>query len=184
LIAETIATVSTKNGQNCTHGAPNGEHRHQKTMIDQRMPYVPSVNPAEIAGPSRDIYARMGRENLYRMMEDFYRELGGSAIRSMFPGDLVASSRKSAAFFVQLLGGPQEYTEQHGPPRMRARHLPFRITPQAREVWLACFERILVRAVDDFAFPTEHLEGFRQFLQKFSEWMVNEADDAPALRGA
>jgi hemoglobin len=146
-------------------------------MSDQRTPYVPSVNPADIAGPSREIYARMGRENLYRMIEAFYRELGLSGIRSMFPEDLVASSHKSAAFFAELTGGPQEYSERHGPPRMRARHLAFRITPQARAEWLACFERILARAVDDFGFPAEHLEGFRQFLAKFSLWMVNAAED-------
>jgi len=153
-------------------------------MMDQRTPYVPNVNPADIAGPSREIYARMGRDNLYRMFEAFYRELGASEIRSMFPKDLAASSRKSAAFFGQLLGGPQEYTEQHGPPRMRARHLPFRITPQARVEWLSCFERILARAVDDFGFPAEHLEGFRQFLHKFSEWMVNAADESSSPRDA
>ncbi len=147
-------------------------------MSDQRIPYTPNMNPAEIAGPSREIYARMGRENLYRMFAEFYRELGASPIRSLFPEDLVASSRKSAAFFAQLTGGPQEYSERYGPPRMRARHLAFRITPQARAEWLACFERILTRAVDDFAFPAEHLAGFRQFLQKFSLWMVNATDDA------
>jgi hemoglobin len=146
-------------------------------MSDQRIPYVPSVNPADIAGPSREIYALMGRDNLVRMIEEFYRELGASAIRSMFPVDLVASAHKSAAFFAQLTGGPQEYTEQHGPPRMRARHLAFRITPQARAEWLQCFERILARAVTDFDFPAEHLEGFRQFLHKFSQWMVNSVDD-------
>ena len=61
---------------------------------------------------------------------------------------------------------------------MRARHLAFRITPQARSEWLACFERILQRAVQEFAFPAEHLDGFRQFLEKFSLWMVNTNDAA------
>jgi hemoglobin len=150
---------------------------YSRAMSDQRVPYTPNMNPAEIAGPSREIYARMGRENLYRMFEEFYRELEASPIRSMFPQDLVASSRKSAAFFAQLTGGPQEYSERFGPPRMRARHLPFRITPKARAEWLLCFERILLRAVDEFDFPAEHLDGFRRFLQKFSAWMVNAADD-------
>ncbi len=139
--------------------------------------FVPSIDPAAIAGPSREIYARMGRENLYRMIEAFYRELESSPIRAMFPEDMVASARKSAAFFAQLTGGPQEYSERHGPPRMRARHMGFRITPQARAEWLACFERVLARAVDEFGFPPEHLEGFRQFLQKFSQWMVNTSED-------
>jgi len=39
----------------------------------------------------------MGRENLYRMIEALYGELGASPIRAMFGQDLVAGSRKSAA---------------------------------------------------------------------------------------
>ena len=147
-------------------------------MKEQRNVFVPSINPAVIAGPSREIYQCMGRDPIDRMLEDFYRELGSSPIRAMFPQDLEASSRKSAAFFAQLFGGPQEYSDRYGPPRMRARHMAFRITPQAREEWLACFERVLGRAVSDYNFPAEHLEGFRSFLRQFSLWMVNTAEDA------
>jgi hemoglobin len=149
-------------------------------MNQPRRVFVPTVNPAGIPNPSREIYAHMGRDNIYRMLSDFYRELGTSAIRSMFPQDLVRASQKSAAFFVQLLGGPQEYNDRFGPPRMRARHMPFRITTDARNEWLACFERVLARAVADYAFPEQHLEGFRQFLHGFSTWMVNTADESVA----
>lgn len=144
--------------------------------LTPRPVYVPNINPGEIVAPSRDVYARMGRDNIDRMLEAFYLELGKSVIRGMFPEDLVHSSRKSAAFFAQLLGGPDEYTERYGSPRMRARHMRFRITTQARDEWLACFGRILDRAVDEFGFPAEHLEGFRRFLDRFSLWMVNTAD--------
>jgi hemoglobin len=142
-------------------------------MRDPSDVYVPDLNPADIPGPSRDIYAQMGHDNIYRMLEDFYRELEAASIRTMFPKDMVRASRKSAAFFVQLLGGPQEYSDRFGPPRMRARHMPFRITQQARDEWLACFERVLARAAADFGFPEQHLPGFRQFLRDFSLWMVN-----------
>jgi hemoglobin len=146
-------------------------------MTEPRNIFVPDVNPAEILGPSREVYAAMGQDNIDRMLEDFYRELGASPIASLFPKDLVKSSRKSATFFAQLFGGPQHYTERYGSPRMRARHMAFRITPRAREEWLACFERVLVRAVADYQFPAEHLDGFRTFLHRFSMWMVNTADD-------
>lgn len=146
-------------------------------MKNARGTYVPNLNPGDIPGPSREIYARMGQANIDKMLEDFYRELGASAIRSMFAADLVKSSRKSAMFFAQLLGGPQAYTDRHGPPRMRARHMAFRITPEARDVWLACFERVLERAVEAYGFPAEHLDGFRTFLRQFSLWMVNTESD-------
>jgi hemoglobin len=151
--------------------------RRKKLMEKQREVFVPQIDPASIPGPSREIHGLMGRDNIYRMLEDFYRELGASAVRGLFPKDLLMSSQKSAAFFVQLLGGPPEYSERHGPPRMRARHMPFRITRSARGVWLACFERILDRATADYSFPEEHLAGFRQFLQAFSLWMVNTKDE-------
>jgi hemoglobin len=150
-----------------------------RAMKERSDVYVPELNPAQIAGPSPEIYAHMGRDNISRMIEDFYLELGRSSIRAMFPQDLARSSRKSAAFFIQLLGGPEEYNERFGPPRMRARHLAFRITHRARDEWLACFERILARAVADYGFPEPHLADFRRFLHEFSLWMVNTREEPP-----
>ena len=116
----------------------------------------------------------MGEENIFKMLSDFYQELGRSEIRPLFPPDLEAASQKSAKFFVQLLGGPPLYAIDHGPPRMRARHIPFEIDDKARQTWLQCFERVLEKAVEKYAFPEEHLEGFRTFLREFSAWMVNK----------
>jgi hemoglobin len=117
----------------------------------------------------------MGEDNIYRMMSDFYQELGKSEVRHLFPQDLEAASRKSAAFFIGLLGGPPIYVEKYGSPRMRARHLPFEIDQRAREVWLGCFERILEGADIKYNFPPQHLQGFKDFLVGFSSWMVNKA---------
>lgn len=146
--------------------------------------YVPPIDPARIAPPSREIYARMGEESIFRMIEDFYRELEASPLRSLFPADMAAASRKSAAFFVGLLGGPPLYHQRHGNPMMRARHLAFTITPGARLLWLACFDRVLDRATERYAFPAEHLPGFRAFLRDFSLWMVNTEDSAEAAGDA
>jgi hemoglobin len=146
------------------------------TTNEPRDVYVPAIDPTAIPGPSREIHAQMGGDNIHRMVEAFYRELGTSSIRAMFPHDLVLASRKSAAFFMQLLGGPQEYSDRFGPPRMRSRHMPFRITTAARDEWLECFERVLARATADFGFPEQHLPSFRQYLRDFSMWMVNTPD--------
>lgn len=137
--------------------------------------FVPNLRPGEIPGPNRAIFGHMGRDAIYRMIADFYRELEQSTIRSMFPPDMELSAHRSGAFFVQLLGGPPEYNQQYGNPQMRARHLPFRINEEARLVWLACFERVLENAVSTYGFPAEHLDGFRKFLDGFSKWMVNTA---------
>lgn len=135
--------------------------------------FVPPINPQQIVSPSREIFAAMGQENIYRMIEDLYVELEKSSIRDMFPRDMNRSAQKSAAFFVGLLGGPPLYQQRYGNPMMRARHLPFPIGRAARDEWFACFERVLEDAPARYEFPVEHLEGFREFLRGFSLWMMN-----------
>jgi len=142
--------------------------------------YVPPIDPSQIPAPSREIYGRMGEENIVRMMEDFYAELERSSLKPLFPADMMAASRKSAVFFIGLLGGPPLYHQRYGNPMMRARHMAFTITPRAREEWLGCFERVLARATERYRFPAEHLAGFRTFLHGFSLWMVNTAGDVDA----
>lgn len=135
--------------------------------------FIPPINPQQIPSPSREIYSSMGEDNITRMVADFYVELENSSIRDMFPQDMHGSATRSAAFFVGLLGGPPLYQERYGNPMMRARHLPFPIDQASRDVWLACFERVLEHAPARYQFPPEHLEGFREFLRGFSLWMMN-----------
>lgn len=140
-----------------------------------RIIYTPPTGPPQGPGPSREIYQLMGAENIYKMLSDLYAELGKSEVRRLFPADLEAASRKSAEFFIGLLGGPPVYVEKYGSPRLRARHLPFEIDEQARKVWLECFNRILEGAEAKYAFPPQHLQSFKEFLVGFSGWMVNKA---------
>lgn len=142
--------------------------------MTERMIYTPPGGPPQGPGPSPEIYPIMGEENIFRMMLDFYKELERSEIRHLFPPDMEAASRKSALFFVTLLGGPPLYFQQYGPPRMRARHIPFEIDEPARQVWLRCFDSVLVGAEQKYNFPAQHLQGFKDFLKSFSTWMVNK----------
>lgn len=137
--------------------------------------FVPNIRPNQILPPSREIYHLMGEENIYKMLSDFYKELEQSSIREMFPRDMERASRKSADFFIGLLGGPPKYHQKYGNPMMRARHMPFRIDAQARQVWLDCFETILAVAPTKYNFPAQHLPSFHHFLVGFSAWMVNTA---------
>ena len=141
----------------------------------ERIIYTPPTGPPQGPGPSNEIYRIMGEDNIFRMMSDFYEELENSEIRRLFPPDMEEASKKSAAFFVTILGGPPLYFQKFGPPRMRARHLPFEIDENARQVWLRCFEKVLEGADVKYQFPPQHLEGFKDFLKSFSAWMVNKA---------
>ena len=141
----------------------------------ERTIYTPPTGPPQGPGPNPEIYRIMGDANIFKLMSDFYKELEKSEIRRLFPADMEAASRKSALFFITLLGGPPLYFQKYGPPRMRARHLPFEIDEPARQVWLACFDRVLEGADVKYQFPMQHMQSFKDFLKSFSAWMVNKA---------
>ena len=141
----------------------------------ERVIYTPPGGPPQGPGPNHAIYGIMGEDNIFAMMSDFYKELEKSEVRPLFPADMEEASKKSAAFFVGILGGPPLYAQKYGSPRMRARHLPFEIDERARQVWLGCFEKTLEGADVKYQFPLEHLQSFKDFLYTFSAWMVNKA---------
>ncbi len=141
----------------------------------ERVIYTPPGGPPQGPGPSHEIYGLMGEANIFKMILDLYKELEKSEIRHLFPPNMEEASKKSAAFFVTLLGGPPLYFEKFGPPRMRARHIPFEIDEKSRQVWLGCFDTVLEGADVKYQFPMQHMEGFKTFLKNFSAWMVNKA---------
>lgn len=135
--------------------------------------YTPPSGPPPANPRLANVYPIMGEDNIFKMLEDFYLELGNSEIRAMFPEDMALASRKSAEFFVFLLGGPPLYQQRHGAPMMRHRHMAFVIDEHARKIWLNSFYTILNNADKKYAFPIEYIDDFKLFLDKFSGWMVN-----------
>ena len=140
----------------------------------ERVIYTPPTGPPQGPGPNSAIYRIMGEANIFRMILDLYKELEKSEVRPLFPADMEEASKKSAAFFISIMGGPPLYAQRYGPPRMRARHIPFEIDERARQIWLECFDRVLEGADVKYQFPMEHLAGFKDFLKSFSAWMVNK----------
>lgn len=66
-----------------------------------------------------------------------------ATIRKLHAESLKRSREKLHDFLTGWLGGPQIYTEKHGNPMLRARHLPFPIGTVERDEWLWCMERAL-----------------------------------------
>jgi len=138
--------------------------------------YTPPGGPPANTSVSKEIFGHMGEDNVRAMISDFYDRLIRSPIANLFPSTpegLVEAKDRSASFFIFLLGGPPLYQQTYGPPMMRARHMPFRIDQAARAAWLAEFNAVLDDAPAKYAFPEQHLPGFRAFLDSFSGWMVN-----------
>ncbi len=143
-------------------------------MSDQA-PYIPPQGPPQVR-LSPEIFQAMGEDGFYRMSRDFYTELEASSIRPLFPENMAEASKKQAMFLIQASGGPALYVRAHGPPRMRVRHLPFAIGQVERDIWRACFEKVLEHA-SDYGMPPQHLADFKEFLDGFSTWMMNRAPE-------
>ncbi len=84
------------------------------------------------------LYDRVGGRAFFERLVDAFYEgvIGDETLRPMYPEDLSDSREHLVLFLVQYWGGPKEYAERRGHPRLRMRHAPFRITKRARDAWL------------------------------------------------
>ncbi|UFU00578.1 globin [Radiobacillus kanasensis] len=88
-----------------------------------------------------------GFKKVSQLVQIFYSKVGvHPELTPIFPEDLTETARKQEQFLTQFLGGPALYTEEHGHPMLRRRHLPFEITPTRRKAWLTCMEEALEEA--------------------------------------
>ncbi|MBD1373786.1 globin [Hazenella sp. IB182357] len=91
------------------------------------------------------VYEAIGGEQKVReLVEAFYpRVQAHPDLKDLFPADIIPVMEKQYLFLTQFLGGPALYSEQHGHPMLRARHIPFPITPTRANAWLQCMEAAL-----------------------------------------
>jgi hemoglobin len=85
-----------------------------------------------------------GRPFFERLVDDFYENVQESELlRAMYPDDLTESKCHLTLFLVQYWGGPSDYMQERGHPRLRMRHAPFQITKQARDAWISAMTAAL-----------------------------------------
>lgn len=103
------------------------------------------------------IYEAIGGAPVVReIVERFYPKVQAHPLLSpLFPADIMPVMEKQYLFLTQFLGGPTLFSDEYGHPMMRARHLPFPITPERAEAWLDCMSRAL--AETDIPQPLQQL---------------------------
>lgn len=88
----------------------------------------------------------------------------------MYPDhDWEGATWRLQAFLEQYWGGPTTYSEQRGHPRLRMRHQPFAVTPDARDRWL----KHMHAALDEAALSPMHDAAFRDYVERAALAMVN-----------
>jgi len=90
----------------------------------------------------KSLYSEIGGQNtIEKLVEAFYpRVYADPELAPLFEGDMEEIKRKQKMFLPQFLGGPALYSQEFGPPAMRARHLPFEVTPRRAGAWLRCMK--------------------------------------------
>ncbi|MEX2441437.1 MAG: globin [Pontimonas sp.] len=132
-----------------------------------------SVDPGEGA-PS--FYEQIGGfETFDRLVRRFYEGVKTDPLLSpMYPeDDMEGAIWRLRAFLEQYWGGPTTYSEQRGHPRLRMRHQPFKVNPEAKQRWLAHMQV----AVDELDLPELHRATLWDYLERAALSMVNTFDD-------
>jgi hemoglobin len=83
-------------------------------------------------------YDQVGGQPFFeRLVNSFYDAVElDDLLRAMYPDDLTESKRHLTLFLMQYWGGPKDYMQERGHPRLRMRHAAFRVTKRARDAWL------------------------------------------------
>ena len=116
-----------------------------------------------------------GRPTFERLVREFYKGVADDPVlRPMYPEeDLEGAIQRLTGFLEQYWGGPTTYSETRGHPRLRMRHAPFRVTPDARDRWL----RHMRAAVDSLGLSPLHEAQLWSYLDRAAQAMVNTLDD-------
>jgi hemoglobin len=124
-----------------------------------------------------------GEETFTRLVRRFYQEVREDPVLLATyptPQDLSAAEEHLRLFLIQYWGGPSTYNELRGHPRLRMRHVRFRITETERDLWL----KHMRTALDELALPAPLGAQLWDYLVMAAHSLVNAVpEDVPGSGG-
>ncbi len=127
----------------------------------------------EPAGPTA--FERIGGESVIQaVVERFYDlmdlEPAYADLRAVHGQSLAQARQKTFWFLCGWMGGPPHYEQRFGHPRLRMRHMPFKIGIRERDQWLACMHQALCETGVDEA----SAQQLGASLFRTADWMRNQ----------
>jgi hemoglobin len=125
---------------------------------------------------SRSFYDEIGgRGTFEKLVRAFYAGVATDPVLvEMYPEeDHEGAIQRLTGFLEQYWGGPGTYSEQRGHPRLRMRHMPFKVNPDARDRWLAHM-RVAVDSLELAPLQDATLWGY---LDRAAHAMVNTFEE-------
>jgi hemoglobin len=112
-----------------------------------------------------------GHEAFFRLVNAFYDLVEQDPVlRPLYPESLDEPRQHLALFLVQFFGGPDIYSQQRGHPRLRARHLQFKIGRAERDAWV----KHMTAALDAAEIDEPAHGQMREYFEQAATFLVNE----------
>lgn len=116
----------------------------------------------------------IGEDGFRRLVAAFYRRVPADGILAPIyrRRDLVAAENRLRGFLIYRFGGPEDYIQQRGHPRLRMRHAPFPIGQSARDHWI----ELMTAALDETNLPGEAKTLLENFFHSTATFLINRAE--------
>lgn len=121
---------------------------------------------------SETLWAQVGGTQTFdRLVRAFYEGVRNDELLApMYPDDdWEGAIWRLRTFLEQYWGGPTTYSEQRGHPRLRMRHQPYPVTPEAKDRWLLHMNA----ALDEVALAPLHDAVFRDYIERAAVSLAN-----------
>ncbi|MCE5292694.1 MAG: globin [Nocardiaceae bacterium] len=115
-----------------------------------------------------------GAETFEKLVHRFYAEVKeDEVLRALYPeDDFEAAERRLRMFLEQDWGGPQTYSAERGHPRLRMRHVPFKVGPIERDAWLRCM-RVAIGSIDHSTIDAAHRKALIDYFEMAAHSLMN-----------
>ncbi len=122
-------------------------------------------------GAKKTVYDAVGgRDWFEKLVEHFYENVeSGKRIRHLYPDDLTLPKKNTSDFLIQYWGGPSDYSERRGHPRLRMRHAAFHIGVEEKDAWM----EHMSKALDSMGPAIEIKEAMLEYFEMASTHMIN-----------
>ena len=130
-----------------------------------------SIPPNQASLTEDRIHSVIGSDGIARLVAAFYRQVPTDEILGPMypPNDLPGAEERLRQFLIFRFGGPQDYLQHRGHPKLRLRHAPFVIDQHARDRWM----QLMNNAITECQFSEDVSTVLRTFLGHVATFLMN-----------
>lgn len=118
-----------------------------------------------------EVIEQIGEQGITDLVAAFYRIMKeDDLVGAMYPDDdWEGSEERLRDFLIYRFGGSDKYIQERGHPRLRMRHMGFKVDIAARDRWM----QIMRQAMSEVATPSPSRETLDSFFSQTADFMRN-----------